>query len=156
MPSLSRNAWGNTWVRGVAAIAVVFALGATAWAADDIIKTRQTNMKAMGAALKSVKKIIDADGSPADVVDPANKVAEIAGKIPSLFPAGSDQGKTGAKPEIWTDSAGFKADADALHNQALMLASAGQSGDLATVRAQFDKVAAACGTCHKTYRKKED
>jgi cytochrome c556 len=152
MLSLSKNAW----VRGVAAATVVFALGASAWAADDIIKTRQSNMKAMGAALKSIKGVIDANGNAADVVAPANKVAEVAGKIPSLFPAGSDQGKTGAKPEIWSDGAGFKADADALQNQAQMLASAGQSGDLATVRAQFDKVAAACGTCHKTYRKKED
>ncbi|HEY4164220.1 MAG TPA: cytochrome c [Dongiaceae bacterium] len=152
MLSLSKNAW----VRGVTTVAIVFTLGATAWAADDIIKTRQSNMKAMGGALKTIKGVIDANGNAADVVAPANKIAEIAGKIPSLFPAGSDKGKTGANPNIWTDAAGFKADADALQNQAQMLASAGQSGDLATVRAQFDKVAGACGTCHKTYRHKTD
>jgi cytochrome c556 len=37
-----------------------------------------------------------------------------------------------------------------------MLASAGQSGDLATVRAQFDKTAKMCGACHKENKKKED
>jgi len=35
-----------------------------------------------------------------------------------------------------------------------MLAAAGQAGDLATVRAQFDKVVQACGDCHKPYRHK--
>jgi cytochrome c556 len=152
MPSLSKN----TWVRAATATVVVLSLGATAWAADDIIKTRQENMKAMGGALKTIKGVIDAGGNAADVIAPANKVAEIAGKIPTFFPAGSDQGKTGANPNIWTESDGFKADASALQNQAQMLASAGQSGDLATVRAQFDKVAGACGTCHKTYRHKKD
>jgi cytochrome c556 len=37
-----------------------------------------------------------------------------------------------------------------------MLASAAQSGDLATVRAQFDKTAKECGACHKDFRKKDN
>jgi cytochrome c556 len=111
-------------------------------------------MKEMGKSLKAIKGIIDADGSAAEVVAPANKIAEVAGLIPSLFPKGSDQGKTGALPAIWEQPDAFAKHADDLKSEATMLASAGQSGDLATVRAQFDKTAKMCGACHQDFRKK--
>jgi len=150
MPKMSKKGW----VRVACAAAIVTLGGVAAWAADDVLKTRQDDMKTMGAQLKAIKGIIDAEGNAADVVGPANKVVEIAGLIPSLFPAGSDKGDTGANPEIWTKPDQFKAGADNLKNEAQMLASAAQSGDLATVRAQFDKVAKACGDCHKENRHK--
>jgi cytochrome c556 len=144
----------KAWIRAACTVAVVTAGGMAAWAADDVLKTRQDDMKTMGAQLKAIKGIIDASGNAADVVGPANKIVEVAGLIPSLFPAGSDKGDTGANPEIWTKPDDFKAAADNLKTQALALASAGQSGDLATVRAQFDKTAKVCGDCHKEFRHK--
>jgi cytochrome c556 len=146
----------TAWIKAVAAVAAVTVGGVTAWAADDIIKTREADMKEMGKSLKAIKGIIDSGGSAADVVAPANKIAEVAGLIPSLFPKGSDQGKTGALPAIWENWDDFTKHADSLKNEATMLASAGQSGDLATVRAQFDKTAKECGACHKDFRKKDD
>jgi cytochrome c556 len=146
----------TAWIRAVSAVAVLTVGGMAALAADDVIKTRQDGMKAMGAQLKAIKGIIDKDGSAADVVAPANKIAEIAGQIPALFPEGTHQGDTGAKPEIWERWDEFKGSADELKNQATMLASAGQSGDLATVRAQFEKTAKVCGDCHKPFRNKRD
>jgi cytochrome c556 len=142
------------WVQAVGVVAVLTAGGVAAWAADDILKTRQADMKTMGEQLKAIKGIIDAGGNAADVVGPSNKIVEIAGLIPSLFPEGSDKGDTGANAEIWQKFDDFKAHAETLKTEASMLASAGQSGDLATVRAQFDKVAKACGDCHKPYRHK--
>jgi cytochrome c556 len=146
----------TAWIKAVGVVAVLTAGGVTAWAADDIIKTREADMKEMGKNLKAIKGIIDSGGNAADVVAPANKIAEIAGLIPSLFPKGSDQGKTGALPVIWEKWDEFTKHADDLKSEATMLASAGQSGDLATVRAQFDKTAKMCGACHKDFRKKED
>jgi cytochrome c556 len=146
----------TAWIKAVAAVAVLTVGGVTAWAADDVLATRQADMKEMGKNLKAIKGIIDAGENAADVVPPANKIAEIAGLIPSLFPKGSDQGKTGALPAIWEKSDDFTKHADSLKTEATMLASAGQSGDLATVRAQFDKTAKECGACHKDFRKKED
>jgi len=144
----------KAWFRAACTVAVLTAGGVAAWAADDVLKTRQDDMKLMGAQLKAIKGIIDANGNAADVVGPANKIVEVAGLIPSLFPAGSDKGDTGANPEIWTNAEDFKKDAEELKNQATMLASAAQSGDLATVRAQFDKTAKVCGDCHKEFRHK--
>ncbi len=145
----------TAWIKAVGAVAVLTVGGMAAWAADDVIKTRQDDMKLMGKNLKAIKGIIDA-GNAAEVVEPANKIAEIAGLIPSLFPKGSDQGKTGALPSIWEQWDAFTKHADDLKNEATMLASAGQSGDIATVRAQFDKTAKMCGACHKDFRKKDD
>ncbi|MDQ7246727.1 c-type cytochrome [Dongia sedimenti] len=138
------------------AVVVLTAGGVTAWAADDAVKTRQADMKEMGKSLKAIKGIIDAGGNAADVVAPANKIVEVAGLIPSLFPKGSDQGKTAALPAIWENWDAFTKHADSLKTEATMLASAAQSGDLATVRAQFDKTAKECGACHKEFKKKED
>ena len=146
----------TAWIKAVGVAVVLTAGGVTAWAADDVIKTRQADMKEMGKSLKAIKGIIDADGNAADVVAPANKIVEIAGLIPSLFPKGSDQGKTAALPNIWENWDAFTKHADDLKSEATMLASAGQSGDLATVRAQFDKTAKMCGACHKENKKKED
>ena len=152
MARLKRTAW----MKAAAAVAVLTVGGVTAWAAEDMIKTREADMKEMGKSLKAIKGIIDSSGNAADVVAPANKIVEVAGQIPSLFPKGSDQGKTGALPVIWEKWDAFTKHADDLKNEATMLASAGQSGDLATVRAQFDKTAKVCGECHKDFRKKED
>jgi cytochrome c556 len=146
----------TAWAKAVCAVAAFTVGGVTAWAADDIIKTRQADMKEMGKSLKAIKGIIDAGGNAADVVAPANKIVEVAGLIPSLFPKGSDQGKTAAMPAIWENWDAFTKHADDLKGEASMLVSAGQSGDLATVRAQFDKTAKMCGACHKDFRKKED
>jgi cytochrome c556 len=144
------------WIKAVSVVVVLTAGGVTAFAADDIIKTREADMKEMGKNLKAIKGIIDAGENAADVVAPASKIAEIAGLIPSLFPKGSDQGKTGALPAIWEKWDEFTKHADSLKSEATMLASAGQSGDMATVRAQFDKTAKECGACHKDFRKKDD
>jgi cytochrome c556 len=146
----------KAWFRAACTVAVLVAGGVTAWAADDVLKTRQADMKEMGKSLKAIKGIIDAGGSAADVVAPANKIVEVAGLIPSLFPKGSDQGKTAALPAIWENWDSFTKHADDLKTEATALVSAGQSGDLATVRAQFDKTAKMCGACHKDFKKKED
>jgi cytochrome c556 len=146
----------TAWAKAVCAVAAITVGGVAAWAADDVIKTRQADMKEMGKSLKAIKGIIDANGSAADVVAPANKIVEVAGLIPSLFPKGSDQGDTHALPNIWENWDAFTKHADDLKAEATMLASAGQSGDLATVRAQFDKTAKMCGACHKDNKKKED
>src|ERR1043165_4329639 len=113
----------TAWAKAVCAVAALTVGGVAAWAADDIIKTRQADMKEMGKSLKAIKGIIDANGNAADVVGPANKIVEVAGLIPSLFPKGSDQGDTGANPEIWTKSDEFQKYAGTLKEQAQALAS---------------------------------
>jgi cytochrome c556 len=145
------------WIRrraGMTAVAMALVLcaGMAALAQQDPVKARQAAMKANGQALRSIDRIIRANGDPAAVIAPANKIADIATQIPSLFPPGSSGGKTEADPAIWQKFDDFSARAANLQNQARMLAAAAQTGDLAIVRAQFDKVVQGCSDCHRSYR----
>lgn len=139
-------------VRAASAAAAVSLVAAAALAQQDAVKARQAAMKGNGQALKSIVRIIRAEGDPADVIGPARKIAAVAGQIPALFPPGTDQGKTEASPAIWRNFADFRDKAADLGEQARMLAAAGEAGDLAIVRAQLDKVVEACTGCHKAYR----
>ena len=141
------------WVRGTIAALALCTVGAVALAQSDVISTRRDAMKGNGAAMKAIKAVVEANGPAADVGAQAQKIADTAAKIPDLFPQGSDQGgETAAKIEIWQNWDDFKSKAGDLKMQADMLVSAAQGGDLATVRAQFEKVGGACGACHKAYK----
>jgi cytochrome c556 len=77
------------------------------------------------------------------------------GKVmPSLFQKGSEgDSKSRAKPEIWSDAAGFKVQLDnyaAATTKFQQVAAAG--GDKAAVDAAFAAVDKACDDCHKGFR----
>jgi cytochrome c556 len=81
------------------------------------------------------------------------RIEQNAQQIPTLFPAGSQQGKTSALPAIWE----HKADFDARANKLELDAKAAQAGitDQASLQAALQRVGQNCGGCHETYRKKE-
>lgn len=147
MPRIRRSA-GRT---AVAAILVLCA-GMAALAQQDMVQARRAAMKANGQALMHIDKIIRSGGSLGDVAGLAQKIQQMAGEIPGFFPPGSGQGDAAADPAIWQKFDDFQSKAANLQNQATMLQTAVGTGDLATVRAQFDKVVQACGDCHKPYR----
>ena len=73
----------------------------------------------------------------------------------TLFPDGSDQGKTEASPKIFSDRSGFEAkQADFL--AALEVATASAPADLNALRATLGQVGQNCGACHKAYRVKKN
>lgn len=77
--------------------------------------------------------------------------------IESLFPEGSDFGETNAKDAIWDNPEKFnKTAADA--RQALeTFKGVVSKGDLAQTRSAFKKFGKeSCGSCHKSFKKKED
>lgn len=117
---------------------------------------RNDAMKEMGKNMKAIKEIISAGGPAADVTAHAQKIADVAAKIPELFPADSDSPDDEAKADIWTRWDDFTAKAKGLEDGAKLLVSAAGGGDIATVGAQFDKVGGTCGACHKEYREKKD
>lgn len=70
------------------------------------------------------------------------------------FVEGSQAG-TSAKPEVWSDAAGFKAAQTKFEGAVDKLAVAANSGDLDRVRAAFGDVGASCKACHDSYRVKK-
>ena len=86
-------------------------------------------------------------------------IAEASQHLPQQFPAGSGPesgAKTDAKPEIWSDAAGFAAAAKALQDESAKLVALVDAGDAAGARTQAGAVGQSCGGCHQKYRVKHD
>lgn len=138
-------------------VAAALAVGITGVVAQsDVIKQRQTAMKAAGDAMKAPAAMMKGE-QPFNLAaaqasfKTLNDVAKGAG---TLFPENSKTGgDTAADPKIWTDAAGFKA---ALANMEKASADAMTNvKDEASFKAEFPKVGKTCGDCHNTFRVKK-
>ena len=89
------------------------------------------------------------------VTKDAKRVAFIATMAGDAFPANSNgAGKTKAKPNIWTDMAGFQKDMQALVDKTAALQMAADSGDMGQIKSAANAVGGACKDCHDDYRAK--
>ena len=61
--------------------------------------------------------------------------------------------ETWAKPEIWTDAAGFTAVGDAFYAKFVAVK---DSTDEATFKAAFPELGKACGGCHEKFRRAKE
>ena len=59
-----------------------------------------------------------------------------------------------AKAEIWQDPADFATKVKAFQDEAAMFNTAVAGGDMAVIKAEFEKLGETCGGCHKVYRAK--
>jgi cytochrome c556 len=101
-------------------------------------------MKALGAIAKK-----EAPFDAAVVKTNATTIAENLEKAQSLFPAGSGGGESLAKPEIWTDAAGFEKGMKDAHAAAVALQSV---SDEAGFRPALGALGGSCKSCHDKYR----
>lgn len=72
----------------------------------------------------------------------------------AAFTQGS-QASSGAKPEVWSDAAGFKQAQQKFEAAVVKLSDESGSGDLEKLRAVFGDVGASCKACHDSYRVKK-
>ncbi len=98
--------------------------------------------KALNGALKS--------GDTAGVAPPAEAIARLAPRIVKLFPEGSTDPKSRAKPEIWQKFDQFEALAGQLETSSAALAVGAKAG--ADVQALAAKVMRTCKGCHENFR----
>ncbi|WP_230659378.1 c-type cytochrome [Psychrobacter sp. I-STPA10] len=64
-----------------------------------------------------------------------------------------ENSKGGATDAVWTDAAGFKAEADKFQQATAELNTAAQNAtSTADVQAAFENVSASCKSCHTTYK----
>jgi cytochrome c556 len=152
---MRRSALRTTVVLG--SLAAVIAVGcATTQTAKmspaDAVAERQKLMKANGAAWKSVQENTKAGNITAVAAD-ADTMAQNAKKIPALFPPGSLEGKTAAKPEIWQKWPEFETSAKNMEMEAGKLRDTAKTNDKAATEALVkDFGRKACGTCHTPFR----
>jgi cytochrome c556 len=85
----------------------------------------------------------------------AQLVAAMATVAPDAFPAGTDKGDTRARPEIWSDPAGFRKVMESFQAETAKLEQVARGAtSVDQVRAQFGAAARSCSACHDNYRAK--
>ena len=122
---------------------------------EQAIKYRQSAMFIMGQHFGRIGAVVK--GERPYNKDEVAKNAAVAAEMSKLpwegFVAGTDKGETHAKPEIWTNAAKFKSDAEKMEQEMGKLAQVAKGGDLNAVRAQFGATGKACKSCHDDFKK---
>lgn len=122
---------------------------------EDAIKYRQSAYTVMAThfgrigAMANGRVPFDAKAA----ADNAVIVSDMA-KLPfTAFGEGTDKGMPNrAKPEIWKESAKFKAAADKMIGEVAKLDAAAKGGNLDAIKAAVGAVGASCKACHDDFR----
>jgi cytochrome c556 len=148
----------SPWVLSAVAVAVALPLAAAAPAdptAEQIIAARQASLDMSSITLAEMKEAAKGGKDPKTQVYYAAALAKWAGALPTLFPAGTGAEAgvpTRAKPEIWTDRAGFDQRAAEYRTAVERLRDLARAGDADGFKAQVQTVDMACDACHDTYK----
>lgn len=145
-------------------LAALLLVGTTGFAsaADEVILLRQalmnSNQEASKVIVAMLRKQIPFDASIAAAA--LSTVAHDNEIFPTLFPAGTEAptdpaNKTEAKPEVWSDMAGFQALSEKMAKDAAAAAAAA-AGDQQAFLAAFKTVSDNCNACHDKFRTEND
>ncbi len=127
----------------------------TAIKPDDVIAARQAGFDLQAGVAAAMKATVDAGGSVKPLTDGAKGLSSWGHVIPSMFPDGTQTGRnTKAKPEVWTDRAGFEKAAANFYTEAEKLEKFAEADDKAGFADQFKVTAGQCGACHRAYRER--
>lgn len=140
----------------IALLPAFFLLPHDAGAADvkGTIKYRQNYMNAISGHTGALRRLKDGLFSAEGHAQMhAEALAQLARDITLLFPEGTLEGKTDAKPEIWENWADFEARAGDTRQAAQALLDAVESGDGAAIDARFGEFTDTCKACHRPFRK---
>jgi cytochrome c556 len=132
------------------------AITSSAGEAPPVIKERQENFKAIGAAFKAVRGQLESDAPDfALIAAKADDINARAQRIPNHFPAltGVNEGyDTEALATIWQKPEEFKAAAAKLADESEKLATIAGEGNKDAVAAQAMAMGGACKGCHDQFR----
>ena len=126
--------------------------------ASDIVKYRQSVMKAMGAHMTAMSLVVKKKvNDRSQLAAHAAALRDLSGGLAKFFPrgTGSDRTKTAAKNEVWQRFPEFEAGFEKLQRESNSLAEAAKRGDAKGFDAQFENVANACAACHRIFRVKD-
>ncbi|MCE2999113.1 MAG: c-type cytochrome [Betaproteobacteria bacterium] len=125
---------------------------------EDVIKYRQGLYQVVGWQNRTMGSMVKGQ-APFDAAEfsrAAEIVSLMAAVAPGAFAPGSDKGApTRAKPEIWSDAAGFKKAMDTFQAESAKLAQIAKGAkDVDAVRSQYGALVKSCGACHDNFRTK--
>ena len=120
--------------------------------AEDIVAARQSAM-VMSVGATSAMRSAAANGTPVkNLTFIAEGVAKWGTALPAMFAPGTAKVASRAKPEVWTDPAGFAAKAKAFGDATAALAAAAKADDKEAFTAALASTNAACKGCHEAFQ----
>ena len=119
---------------------------------DEFVRARQQNMRRGGGALGMMKQTAESGGDLAALAPRIEALTAWSRLLPTLFPEGSGTPTSGARPEIWSDRAGFEAAAARFQTAVQGLAAPAAAGDRAAFMAAWTVAHDACSACHDAYK----
>ncbi|MEQ8195181.1 MAG: cytochrome c [Rhodospirillales bacterium] len=139
---------------GLLALLVVAAAPSAMADPNNEITYRRATMKALGGHMSALGTILSGrvQKGNASVMVHAQAIGNIGKLSHTLFPKGTDRGKTRAKPDIWTKTADFQKALIAFKQASAKLAAVAGKGNPNTTKAAYKVVGKACGSCHKPFR----
>ncbi len=145
----------HRWMMAAAVALAVMAVAANG--EDELgppgpIRNRQMLMKDVGKHAKAIDDALKVHNLAA-VAGAAHGIQADALKVTPLFPPGSTDPKSRAKPEIWSHWQKFRAGVDALATNAGALAAAAEQHG--NVGQAAKGLFGACKSCHDQFRKPE-
>jgi len=123
-----------------------------------IVKARQASLEMSAVTFGAMKQALAGGTAASELGFQAHALANWSAALPTLFPAGTGQGQAGvdtkAKPEIWTNRAGFDAKAADYAAATAKLADLAKAGDTPGFTAQFAVVKKTCDACHSDFKER--
>jgi len=147
-------------VLGGLALMVGMGYGAAAFAQakpDVLVKQRQAAMTLIGKYWGPMGGMPSGKTSyNAGLVTTNAGYLEVLSKMPwDGFADSTKDIKSRALPEVFSDSAKFKDNADAMQKSVAQLAKISKGGDEAAVKSAIAEVGKTCGGCHDNFRAKQ-
>jgi cytochrome c556 len=90
--------------RLVAAFGAVLLIGSAALGhegATGVVKQRMDEMEHVGRVVKRINERLKSKRGLVEIANDAAEIKAAAGRVPSLFPPGSRDGHSEAKPAVW-------------------------------------------------------
>ena len=136
---------------------LIFFYGTVSFAGSHgIIKYRQNVMKSvsghMGAIVDILKNRLPLKNH---IVDHARSMQQISRMTLSMFPEGSNKGRTKSKQVIWEQWSEFESAAIDFEQESIKLVEVAQSGDMEALSKQVRATGKTCSGCHKNFRKRD-
>ena len=140
------------------ATAISLPAQAEEYEAEDLIEYRHEVMEAIKGHNKAIKAILQQNVPYNDHLDMhMTSLEALLVTVGELFPEGSDFGETKAKDAVWDNPEKFKQSVDEAQKAFATFKSVVAAGDdRASLDAHKKFGKASCGSCHKSFKKKDD
>jgi cytochrome c556 len=107
--------------------------------ANEVVAARQAAFNLTAATFGGLRGAVESGGEVKPLAFGARGLNRWANALPGMFPAGTQLPESRALPAVWSDRAGFEA----------------QAGDKTAFGNAYKEVGGTCGSCHATYRRDE-